>query len=339
MKDALVRQIQQGTEQAGKDYVFDETHDETTPAQWWFQNAPEGEVLFVVFYTQACRWSRCLGCNLPMKMSQQHVDFQAVMAQVDHIFSLPEVVAKRDVLKKVIVSNNGSVLDQDTFSSTALIYLLAKINLHLPRTEVVTLETRPEYVEVEELEFLARALAEGETQTRLELAVGFESFDDHIRNDVFDKGLKLSTFERFVTKLAPYGYDIKCYFMLKPVPEMSDEAAVADIKAAVDYLSRIAEEHKLSVNMHLNPTYAAIGTRLAEAFEDGSFVPPQLQDVVEVIDYAAGRGISLFVGLSDEGLAVPGGSFLRSGDEPLVAALDRFNVSQDLEDIKACRRV
>ena len=44
-------------------------------------------------------------------------------------------------MRKIIVSNNGSVLDEVTFSSTALIYLMAKLNLHLPNLAVLTLET------------------------------------------------------------------------------------------------------------------------------------------------------------------------------------------------------
>ena len=63
-------------------------------------------------------------------------------------------------IRKVIVSNNGSVLDRETFSSTALMYLLAQLNIHLPNLAVLSIETRPEYVEIAELDFMARAIAE-----------------------------------------------------------------------------------------------------------------------------------------------------------------------------------
>ena len=139
----------------------------------WFQESNEGTILFVVFYTQACRWSRCLGCNLPSRMSSEHISFRHIMAQVDYVFREPEVVMRRDEITKVIISNNGSILDEATFSSTALMYLLAHLNLNLPRLAVLRVETRPEYVDVAELEFLSRALSESETQTHLEIAVGF----------------------------------------------------------------------------------------------------------------------------------------------------------------------
>lgn len=333
-QDAISRQINDGAAKAGKHYSYDDAHDPQRPADLWFQQAPEGLVLFIVFYSQACRWSRCLGCNLPMKMSSQHIPFGSLMAQIDYVLDRPDVVQRHKEIRKVIVSNNGSVLDEKTFSSTALIYLMAKLNLHLPNMSVLTLETRPEYTDPEELEFLARALAEGDTPTSLEFAIGFEAFDDHIRNDIFDKGLKLEGFERFAKLLSPYGYRLKCYFMQKPVPGMTDEEAVKDIQAAIDYLAAIGKKYDLSINMHLNPTYAATGTPLADSFGRGEFVPPKLADVARAAAHGSGKGLSIFVGLSDEGLAVEGGSFRRAGDEELAGVLEEFNRTQNFSLLK-----
>ena len=255
---------------SGKSYAFDDAHDPSTPAQLWFQESDEGPILFIVFYTLACRWSQCVGCNLPMKMSSRHVPFERIVDQIDRVFALPEVVSQREAIRKVIVSNNGSVLDEATFSSLALMCLLAQLKLKLPNLETLALETRPEYVDVDELTFLARALAEGKSPTRLELAVGFEAFDDRIRNDLFRKGLPLEVFEDLVAKVAPFGFRLKCYFMQKPVPGITDEEAVADVVAAIDYLDALASRHNAEINMHLNPTYAATGTPLEEAFRAGN---------------------------------------------------------------------
>lgn len=334
MSDNVQKQMYLGAAQANKKYNYALSHDPSLPADIWFQKSDEGQVLFVVFFTQACRWSRCLGCNLPSKMSPQHVDFKSLIKQIDHLFSRPDVLERRLDIRKVIVSNNGSVLDEDTFSSTALMYLIAKLNIHLPHLESVNIETRPEYVEVEELEFLSRALAEGDTPTRLELAIGFEAFDDSIRNDIFLKGLELRVFEDFVTKIAPFGFRLKCYFMQKPVPGMSDEQAVDDIHNAIRYLGGISTSYKVPINMHLNPTYAATGTALEQAFNDGSYTPPRLRDVARAAYAAREEPITVFIGLYDEGLAVPGGSFIRPGDEPIIETLERFNQTQDFDNLR-----
>lgn len=323
--------ILKSTQEAGKTYSFDEIHDDTVPADLWFQQSDEGLVLFVVFYCQACRWSRCLGCNLPSKMSQNHVSYKALMAQIDRVFSHPEVLGQCKDIRKVIVSNNGSVLDHKTFSSTALMYLMAKLNLHLPNLVLLSLETRPEYVDVGELEFLSRAIAEGDTPTNLEIAIGFEAFDERIRNEIFDKGLSSETFESLASKIADYKYHLKCYFMQKPVPEMSDSQAIDDIRHAIDYLSEIAARFNIHVNMHLNPTFVARGTMLEQAFLNGEYSPPLLQDVARAAQHGQGKRISIFIGLSDEGLAVQGGSFIRDDSEPILRQLQKFNITQDYD--------
>lgn len=328
-QDRLKRLIEIGTQKAGKTYSFADRHDPRKPAQWWFQESHEGVILFLVLYTQACRWSRCLSCNLPSLVSSVHVPYDALMAQIDSIFELPQVTRRGQDIRKLIVSNNGSVLDEDTFSSTALMYLIAKTNLHLPHVTVVSLETRPEYVDWEELEFLSRALQEGTRPAQLELAVGFEAFDDHVRNDVFDKGLSLEVFEALVQKMAPYGFRLKCYFMQKPVPEMTDPEAIADIHQAIDYLDALAVEHGIDINLHLNPTYVARGTPLETAFRAGTYSPPDLIDVVRAALHARETHLSIFIGLADEGLAVPGGSFIRPGEERRIAEMERFNRTGD----------
>ncbi len=326
---SVADQITIGTEKGSKDYRFDEEHDPAKPAQIWFQESDEGLILFLVFYSQACRWSRCLGCNLPSKMSRDHVPFNYLIQQIDHLFSLTEVVERSSEIRKLIISNNGSILDEDTFSSTALMYLMARLNLQFPSLAVLSIETRPEYVDLAEMEFLARALKEGNTVTDLELCIGFEAFDEHIRNTVFDKGLTLEVFEKFVKRIAPFGYHLKCYFMLKPVPAMSDDEAVHDIMAAIDYLNDIASRSGVHINMHLNPTYAATGTILEKAFKRGDYSPPRLIDLSKAALHARDKDISLFLGLSDEGLATAGGSFIRQGDEPILAQLEEFNRTQD----------
>jgi len=268
-------------------------------------------------------------------MSSRHVPFSALMAQVDHLFQQPDVLGRSPTLRKVIVSNNGSVLDEVTFSSTALVYLMANLNLHLPMLAVVTLETRIEYVDLPELEFLARTLREGQTLTQLELAIGFEAFDDRIRNEVFHKGLQLHQVDALCARLSPYGFRLKCYFMQKPVPGMSDAEAMQDIQRAIEYLAELVRRHGIRINLHLNPTFVAMGTALERSFRSGQYTPPRLVDVARAALSAEGKPITLFVGLSDEGLACKGGSFVRPGEEALIAALEAFNRSQDFAMLRA----
>ncbi len=322
-------QIKRATKSSGKKYHFNEKHDKTKPLQMWFQDSEEGKILFIVFYTQACRWSQCLGCNLPSTMSKRFVHFKYIAKQIDYVFSLPKIYSLRKKIKKVILSNNGSILDSETFSSTALMYLMAKLNIYFPNLAVISVESRPEYADLYELQFIARALEEGETPTDLEIAIGFEAFDDKIRNKIFRKGLSLKTFESFVKTIKKYGFRLKCYFMQKPVPGMSDEDAIEDIKKGIDYLDKVSRKYHIKINMHINPTYVAGGTTLEEEFKKGKYSPPKLTDVAEAVKHGRGKHITIFIGLYDEGLAVKGGSFIRKGDKEVIKKLELFNRTQD----------
>ena len=117
--------------------------------------------------------------------------------------------------------------------------------------------------------------------------------------------------------------------MQKPVPEISDTEALADIQNAINYLHRMTTEYSIPINMHLNPTYVAFGTAIEQAFRQGTYRPPMLEDVAKAALYARDSAISVFIGLSDEGLAVPGGSFITPQNQPLVEVLEAFNRSQD----------
>jgi radical SAM enzyme (TIGR01210 family) len=258
------------------------------------------------------------------------------MAQVDFCIRDSAIAPKLKAIKKIILSNNGSILDQETFSSTALMYLLAQLNLHVPNLKVLSIETRPEYVDLAELEFLARALKEGKGQRDLEIAIGIEAHDERIRNDIYCKGISFQTIESLVADMAPYGFFLKCYFMQKPVPEMSDEAGIEDIHRGIEYLDGLAKQYGIRINMHLNPTYVARGTVLEEAFQEGRYHPPYLLDVARAAAWGRDKNLSIFIGLSDEGLAAPGGSFLRENESDLVEKLEQFNRTQDyriLEEI------
>jgi len=326
--------IKKRTQEAHKTYSFNNDHNPRLPADYWFQHPKEGLTLFTVFYTQACRWAQCLGCNLPSRMAEHHISYHDIIKQVDFIFNSVLSMEHKNELKKIIISNNGSIMDEHTFSTTALIYFIAQMNMHCPNIAVLSMETRPEYVDINELEVLARAIKEGSTPTDLELAVGFEAFDDKIRNDLFKKGLDLNIFEKMARMMSKYHFKLKVYFMLKPVPGMSEEDAILDVVNGINYLDQIARTYNLDINMHLNPTYAAYGTPLETAFKKGDYLPPTLESVKKTILQAESKSISIFVGLNDEGLATPGGSFIREGDEEVVKKLNQFNMTQNYNLLK-----
>ncbi len=103
--------------------------------------------------------------------------------------------------------------------------------------------------------------------------------------------------------------------MLKPVPGITEEEAIEDIHLGINYLSELSCKHGINVNMHLNPTYVSYGTELETEFRKGNYQPPYLESARKAVLGAKDKNISIYVGLNDEGLAVPGGSFLREEEK------------------------
>ncbi|NCU32895.1 MAG: hypothetical protein EOM23_08195 [Candidatus Moranbacteria bacterium] len=277
-------------------------------------------------------------------MSQNKISCIDIMKQVDVLFHNILSDEQKDNIHKIIISNNGSVLDENTFSTTALLYIAAKLNLECPNLTTISLETRPEYVDIEELQILCRAFQELDPPAALELAIGFEAFDEKIRNQDFQKGLDLSKVEKLLSQMAIVNQEfikkfkkefksmkLKTYFMLKPVVGISEQEAIVDVCKGIDYLSSLVQKYEVEINMHLNPTYVASGTVLEKNFLAGDYAPPLLESVVQVVKYAEGKNISIYVGINDEGMAVPGGSFNRNttSDRQIIEKLEIFNATQD----------
>ena len=86
------------------------------PVDTWTQDSTDGRIMFIVFYTQACRWRRCIGCNFHDNASKVHVNYDNIINQIDYVL---DNIAPSDNINKVILSNGGSMLDEDTFSTTA----------------------------------------------------------------------------------------------------------------------------------------------------------------------------------------------------------------------------
>ncbi|MEL7452537.1 MAG: hypothetical protein AAGJ50_04105, partial [Pseudomonadota bacterium] len=83
--------------------------------------------------------------------------------------------------------------------------------------------------------------------------------------------------------------------------------------------------YEIDVLLHINPTYAAIGTELETAFHENRFSPPDLNAFVSYLRTIAPERVKLHCGLNDEGLAVPGGSFNTSANAAAIAQLVSFN--------------
>ncbi len=302
--------------------------------QSWIYHTPMGTGYFLVLFTRMCQYAQCRGCNFHMLGCQNKINSDLINRQVETAICHELLDSEKHDIKEIILSNNGSTFDKRALPPASLLYFISKASHQLPNLKKLVFETRIEHVTRFVLEQIKQALEFDDKNIQVELAVGVEIFDDEARNKHYKKGLRLEQLERIARELGDLGIKLRCYMMYKPLPGMTRKEADEDITKAADYFSRLSKDHNIDLTMHINPTFAAIDTDLAEAFKKGEYTPPDLGDLRQLLHSFEGSKINIYVGLNDEGLAVPGGSFIKPGCEKDLNKLKSFNFTGDFQYLK-----
>jgi radical SAM enzyme (TIGR01210 family) len=275
--------------------------------------------LLVILNTKRCRY-QCSFCTLTAKSSRTWVPDDQVVAQFRYVAD--ELKHALSVVDRVTLSNEGSVLDQSTLGLAALDAIVEAIG-GMRRVRRIELETRLEFVRPERLRELV-ALA---PRARLGILTGFETVDERIRA-LLRKRESLGSFLGGLDRLAETDASLTAYVLFKPDPEMSDASAVQEATDSIQFLAKECANRGLPLTVRLNPMYRASGSRWARWAESSSaYAPPRLTDVMRVAEEQAQQGVSVYIGLSTEGLAGDGGSYAsRSDYSPrLVKYVKLFN--------------
>lgn len=321
---------------AEKKYTHCDNHDPTKPAATWLQSTVDGLTVYVVFYVLACTWGKCTMCSIPSMMSSGEVAKKDIMKQIDNFFSKMIPKSHRNNFYKIIAAVGGSILDSKVFPDECLTRFLDKLPKEFPSLKILTLETRMEHVNSIRIAEIQRRLAN--KNIRLEIAIGFETADEQLRNDKLQKGFTNAEFVKFCKLLAGHGVSLKAFLMQKPLPDMSEEEALEDVKKSIDYLSKISSKYNIKINAHINPAYIAKGTILEKAYKAGLYSPPLLQNVCKAALSAAGKNVSIFIGLNDEGLTKEDHKANTFFEKEAVKVIEKFNQTNNfklLEDYLA----
>jgi uncharacterized Fe-S cluster-containing MiaB family protein len=289
-------------------------------------------------------------------MSDKRVEFRHLLEQVD--FFCEHVLALQDLRKfeTITVGNNGSILDPDTFPPSALFYLMARSRILCPTVRRLSLITRPEYATdtilgclMEEALTYQRDEALGQGRSlNIEITVGLEALSPKATEEI-NKGFGRAEIEVLLERLQrwnnfsktkserrmPPELSFRGYFLLKPYP-LSEDEAVQDVIDGMRFLTELQAKYEVKTVMHLNPVYVAAGTKLEEHYKLGEYFPPKpdligrvLLEVQSLWEGTNKKKIPrLCLGLSDEGMSVPGGSFVPPLDQQadaLWGALRDFN--------------
>ena len=280
----------------------------------------EDNDLLVILNTKRCRY-RCPFCNLPAKSSQTMIAAADIIDQF--LYVCREVRHSLSVIDRVTLSNEGSVLDEDTLPKEALRVIISCIS-EIRSARCVVLETRLEFVRPDEV----KQLTAGLHRLHTDILTGFETRDGTIREHVLAKGESIQEFEAGLDAVRAAGCSLTAFVLFKPDPRMTDRDAVAEADRSIKYLQRECTAREISLTIRLNPMYRAAGTPWEKlALTKGGFLPPRLTDVLDVAERARQSGLRIYVGLSSEGLAGTDGTYMAREDfsRELLRRAVRFN--------------
>jgi radical SAM enzyme (TIGR01210 family) len=281
------------------------------PIVFWFYESLLGKSLFLVLYGPKCRYKiekgGCSGCNLPSVSSpNSEINDLDIKRQIDSTFNNNLSDLEKLSIKELILSNNGSILDNKTISKEALQYSVEHAITNLTNLKKIILETRIDhYTNFEQLSELYLKVKNLNQNISIELAIGFEIFDDELRNGYYKKGLEKSILEMKLSELSTIDISLKIYMMYKAVPDkyMDVDAAICDINNGSKYFSDLASKYNSSLNIHISPTYLATGTQLYKDYKDGLYTPLTTQDIKKLYDQLnIYDNISYYISMNDEGL-------------------------------------
>ena len=305
--------------------------DKTKPLFHWFVDCATGKELIFALYTRPCRYGRCAFCALPtMSEGGESVSAQDIEKQIDFILThySEEQIQK---ITKVSVYTASSSLDQECLPTRSLLYLALKVS-DFPELKLISMETRPEYVEDWELKMLKNVCGKKIT---LEIGIGYETHNQKLRNEVLQKGLSIEKLKWLLGLLSENKAILKAYLMLKPHFSLSETEGITEANNGVQELYELSQQFNLPISIHLNTTYITEGCQLTDDMKKFGYEPPELSSVIKVVEYAKKLNMQIYLGLDDEGLAIEGGTFRSTGYDraQTVKALLAFNHHQDYEKL------
>lgn len=289
-----------------------------------------------VYTTKGCQYAatkqRCTICNFS-RHAHRNVSEGDIARQHDVVLHL----LAENGYQQVDVLTAGNFYNDAEVSPASRDLILRSLSGVNGLARVLT-ESRREYITEEKLIGARRLLRDDQ---RLVYALGYESSDPHVRNDIIGKNIPESHLDEALRICKAAGVDFAAYVLIKP-HVLSESQAIVDAVTTALHVFDKAARRGIETHIAFEPAFVVEGTVLDERFKANAYTTPWLWSVADVlIRTAHALGMSnaagkLFVGLSDENLS-DGRTAGNCGacDEHVLGALQAFNGHQDISQLEA----
>ena len=274
--------------------------DRSKPHYFLHRNFLGEQDLAILFNTKRCRY-QCKFCALPFKSPSDWVSPEDILSQ--YLYVLQQVKHSLSVLERITIANEGSVFDVETFAPEALADIVRSTKI-LMRVRKLVFETRLEFLDIARLREVKKI-----SDKQVDILTGFETHDEHIRDNILGKREPLDSFLLGLDKVAETESELTTYILFKPSPYMTDSEAMIEAENSINYVTSQCHKRAIPVSIRLNPMYVSKQTPWAKLAESNSYKPPRLSDVLELAQEKRREGVKIYIGLTSEGLADTSGTY------------------------------
>lgn len=172
----------------------------------------------------------------------------------------------------VCIYNAGSLLNHDEVPEEELLTIFQIIG-SFPHIRKIIIETRPEYVDLEYITLLKKAL----NNCILEIGIGLESADDNIRDLVINKGFDFKEYLKAIKILKQCNVKILTYLTVKHLFQ-------TNIESIEDTMNSIKLLEGLTDAISLEPLSIQKGTLVDLFYKIGKYQPPKGWLIIDIIN-------------------------------------------------------
>ena len=290
------------------------------PARLWREeeivDGKPAKALVVILTTKGCSWNLCSMCGY-FRESLKTISRANILKQIE--FTISEYQGE----KTIKIFTSGSFLDEKEIDFATQKRIMEQLS-RLEGLDIISIESRPEFVDLNRLKELIRTVH----PKRMEVSLGLETSNDKILRYSINKSFKFSDYLESARVVKEAGALLKTYILLKP-PFLTEREAIDDCIESIKKIKDVTD------TVSLNPTSVHRYTLVEYLWERGDYRPPWLWSVIEVL--RKGKRI-----LGDKRIKcdITGGGEKRGAhncgkcDKEILNALRKFSLDQDLSHLE-----
>jgi radical SAM enzyme (TIGR01210 family) len=187
-------------------------------------------------------------------------------------YKINENYVARNNPRIITIYSGGSFLNSSEVPFDAQMEIFRELANH-PTVETVFVETRPEYIDEQNLSSLLKMLG----KKKLVVGIGLECKSDEIREKFINKGFTKKMYEAAVTILKKHYVGVATYVFVKPLFLSEKEAIEESVRTTSYAFERCSDE------VVLEAAFVQKKTTMEKYYRSKQYTPPWLWSIVEVL--------------------------------------------------------